>query len=396
MQRFNSYFMAALFAATALLFTACQKEQPQTVENTTVQPAASGFRSTVEPCTAFDEADFLINPNDAADQNVNYALYYLTYAYRQVNAQQPAAIAALKTAVQNSISYEVDLYAFANNQPTITATINSAVAAIAEQSTINFNYKTFLNPKLVHTQIQYKPMVVVPNAATADFGLPIYWAVAAQIDENIHPSKEDHIPVFYLDENGNCTFTTLGEAEAMALENPLFIIANGSLDAPYNQPRTQPTIITEENQEMTAPRNPNENTGHQNSHNRVIVPTYHRELVSVNYAFEGSGDLEFTTIAVVMAEGTTFINEARIFLSERIRRANVGSPIQRWLANIHPALFMREFASGGYNPNANGDCEIFMATYERDWGTSAKSLGSYCYDGNNRQRVTGERVYDHE
>ncbi len=371
--------LAALSMSAALFFTACQKEQTKTVENTTVQPAASGFRSTLEPCTEFDEADFLLNPNDAEDQNVNYALYYMTYAYRQVEAQHPTAITALKTAVQNSPAKEVDLYAFADNNPSITATINSAVAAIAEQSSVNFKYKTFLNPKLVHTQIQYKPFIVVPNAATADFGLPIYWAVGAQIDENIHPTKEDHIPVFYLDELGNCNFTALGEAEAMALANPLFIVTNGDLTVLSGvTPRSNFDVREEE----------------QKSGFRVLAPTFEQNLFLINQAYENSGRIDYAVIGLVRY--ATSNDGWLIDQGYRMNRNSLGLPMGVTFALVNHSA-MRPF--GQYNIMARQFCDAVIASFEYDWYARGKDFGRLCLlggSGNGLEPLNGRSKYADE
>lgn len=170
-------------------------------------------------------AELMSNSEDADEEKLNYQLFYLAEATRELILDDQFKQLILDLARDSKLG-TVYYSEIKDHAPALYDEINANLASknlsiesITENMThqpINPNYEY---PETAELEV-YEPAIYVPNFATADNQAK---AIISPNIEVLH-DDEDYIVVWYYDREGELGQTIINEQTALSTTNPVFIL----------------------------------------------------------------------------------------------------------------------------------------------------------------------------
>lgn len=220
---------------------------------------------------------------------------------------------------------------------------------------------------------EYVPCIFVYNIEELNPNLQPVISSGIPVNEELYPEFEDCYYFWVIQKDGSFEEIILSEEQAGLLLNPIFVVDNGLKDAENLNKGKR--LISDGNSDR--------------SQLKTNVKWVTNEF-KINYRYEGSGDSEFTMLAVRLSGSSDY---------ETLRKSN--NNLTDWLeiASVDKDDIGTTLSSGydhiAYFSEYGTYDKVFLQTYERDWIASKKFLGE-CRNAYQEFMFYGSVTYDDE
>jgi len=300
---------------------------------------------------SYDDVFHLIELNaDNEEVNLNYCLYYMSLCLEEIIKSKTNTELILNEAMQDA-GYEVSFEMLSELSPEINSTINSI---------LNFYSKEFgvsnlqeLSSKMKTHDIEYYPVIYVPNAEKADADLYPVISPGVQVEDDITKNRVDHYFAWLYNDDFNKTNISIGEEQAYSTNHPVFMVANKT---DWNGKEYIKSIGTKENRNISIPIKVNNSyTSYKANTTYPLYATYHYQF---NHTYENTGNIEYANARSLYVSGTVLYLDGEEW---DVDRDLVDIMLTRWsgIMESYPDLSC---------------CNAMFNTYEYDWGTALKNL----------------------
>jgi hypothetical protein len=236
-----------------------------------------------------------------------------------------------------------------------------SLAYIAE----NMTHRPILpNPDYPETaEIErYEPAIFIPNLKKADGEKQALLSPKVVADGDRYPELEDFIVTWYYTESGTLEEILVSEEASLNTSNPLFIIDNA-------QRFEKGTVVLDENFDDNSLT---DDTGATNGRSQTIIRFDSKELKIKNgYRYESAASSEYAIQGYrIESNGTVHwvYSGSGWKVIKDIKKNQIGTTV------LAPSLHANVWL-----PYSNN--KFFWNTFERDWYSSEKDLGSASFGG---------------
>lgn len=344
--------MLLLLAMSTIVFVSCKKE---TFDSGVDTLFTSEFKLNEIP---IDQVG--LNADDKEDELINQSLFQVAESLKTfATDQQFVDFTVRKAQANNGLVYFEEVFqAFPQME-----------AALSTDALANEN-----NP-FEHTGHLYKTALFVPNFEVAKTAqLPII-SPGIELYDDLKNNNPDIIFAWDVNEAGETVAINIGEKEAMKTARPLLALT-------LELCKQQSNGLTRE--DLTNGSLPNANDPTLVA--TRAVSSFSTYEFRINHRFESSGSSEFWCQSNRIDPNGTLhwinsSNGGRYHVAD-VKKNDIGKQLKKW----------KNFA-GNWTPY--GANAVFYNTYERDWYSSFKALGSGDANGST-VNYSGKRKYHNE
>lgn len=338
----------------------------------------------------------LDNPNDSDDEKINYHLYELSLATREM-IKDPGFNQTIIRMARSSEVGAANLLDLVFEEPIYYQKIDSVLFSNSGLTLKDMADDLTYTPIAPHpdypetSEIEhYVPAIFIPNLENIDDLLQPIISPGIEVDCALDEKIEDNIVAWYYADSSSSLVTEImiSEQTASQTANPLFVLDNAVTTLTTEQNITATPLITEGSQ--------------ANSGNQDGTLAFHSYEHKINYRYESGfrNRSEFTLQAIRIdpSGNVHWIHnqglggEPRIQIN-RIKTQYIGVTLLKWVE--HSPNF--EPWSNPWTPSfpQNGVNMVYWNTYERDWHRSSKGLGTVTHAGSTIN-LAGRRKYTSE
>ena len=314
---------------SSMFFSACEKEndlQTKTEIAVTEITTSSGIKLKKANLSIYD---LLKNPEDTQDEAMFYNLYYLASGY-------------LDFASDNNINLIIqnEILQTKNNEIKLDKLFESSLLKSSKNNSAIQVYQSLIKSTtslMLYNDINYYPGLYVLNSEIANFELSPIIAMGTDICAD-NEALEDHIPAWYIDEDGTKIEILLDQSTSETIANPVLIFTNNT-DYEYNANTDK--LYSSQNFKSTQGIN--------------SIPVFTQYKITNRY--ERSGRSEYKhSFTVLWNDGTTK-KSGWVMKIRNIRKRDIGK------------LFSNQYLKVPVNGVAS-----WFVTYEDDWYASRKDV----------------------
>lgn len=303
--------------------------------------------------------NLIINLNDKEDEKINTNLYYLMLSLKNLTNYTEFNYSVIELAKQNSFQ-TANLMTLTKNNKILNDIINNNLENEISKANNNLNVKSLqeIEQNLTYntgkTIEKYTPIIYIPNLKTCNPQKNPLFAISVSVNSDNDETIEENIIAYYYDESNVLHTTLLSEEEAMKTSNPIFIIDNGSMVLKENKINFQ----------------------NYSKENTKTVTSFHTHEYRINHRYENSGKSEFCITAAIIIDANTGLwvipkNNNTSLTKEwnkiaSVDKDDIGEDLGRWVR---------------FTNRDKDDKYIYFNTFERDWYSSRKNLGSGAGNG---------------
>ncbi|MBA3900449.1 MAG: hypothetical protein H0X62_09615 [Bacteroidetes bacterium] len=263
-----------------------------------------------------------------------------------------------------------------NRYPEIKVNIESVIKTYNGENT-NFDW---LTNQLVRRNINYIPVIYIPNIEVAStFSLPLV-SPGVEIEDveiNGEMIDDDLFSWQVVECGGLVSQIRLGESEAMAIQNPLFVISLDDNDS-MGLSNIETTVSEGDEVPMMS---------------LMSTTSFSSNEYKINHRYDKSNNSEFTitgkrrtppdsqgfTVWVNIFTSGIYNDPYKVLAS--VHKNQVGTQLYKWM----------HFANNWLPYSTN---LVYFNTYERDWFASPKKLGAHT--PNNALWMEGQMTFADE
>lgn len=387
------------FTLVAIGFASCKKE--------TKTPGESGNSELqfAPPFTYYvfgtdiTEDDFLKAPDDDACEKFNYVDYALTLGMLEIYQHHGDLLADLMSSMRGTPNLCYNLFQFASEHPAVNQIYDSVFAARFSNFSTYGDWKGFVQANYIY-DTTYIPYVRFANLGTIDFSLPAYAAAPLEINEEKFTNFDDDLPM-WINNGTSMLFTTINEANAALVQNPILLTANAFSGAENIQNPTVPDFPPIPSQQpkscgLTNPPSPH-------IHEKISHTKF-----KINHRYESAGRSEYNFVFIAaktyVQSNNNWGNWAGNIIQheKKVKKSEIGTTLFFNFEIFFPTYYASPFCidinmltlSHLYDKN------FVVAAYERDWAFFYKPILTVTYAGQpvqyeSRRRFYGDWYYWH-
>ncbi len=305
----------------------------------------------------------ILNPADKDDEKISYQLYNLSLAILPLIKDPVFTKNAIKLARKNK-NQTVSISDLAELDPNVKMLINNALKSSNTSIYELSKNMTYDNGESID---QYIPSIFIPNLSILDENLQPILSPNIEADSDKNPALEDKIVAWYYTADGDKKEILISEEESLKTLNPLFILDDASDFS--NQPSTA-TLSSVTSESTSA---------------KVQADVFESNQYRINHRYERRGKSDFTVMAYRIDPNGVIHwihhSSGRKIL-HRVKKKDIGKDLSGW-----------HFFSNKDTPYSTN--YYVYNTFERDWYSSPKPLGSFSANGVTLY-LEGRRRYDGE
>lgn len=397
-------YSSLFLALVGMAIVGCQKEQLESPTNLTSKKIEYRLNNIPIIENTQDVQILLTNPEDRDDEKINYHLYNLSIAVRELIKDKRFNATIIELA-KKSPTQTANLLDLKTTAPQFYERINQNLAEIRNndfrKSGSDYSIE-FIANDLTHTPVaphpdypetaeieEYVPAIFIPNLEQINSNLQPVISPNIEVNSTEDESIDDNIVSWYYTQTGELNEIILSEETSLNTSNPLFLIDNAVT-----------TLETKENKDFV-PLNLERNSSNAKSSyakSSLSFSSYEHSIESNSYRYEPwtSGKSEFAVNAYrIEPNGTVhwIYNGNGTKVISDIKKNQIGSIRNVW---SHHASDWKPW-SNPWTPNVTqyGVNMVYWNTFERDWNRSPKALGT-CSANGTTIYLAGRRKYDSE
>lgn len=362
-------FFSKLVCSLAISLSAlsCSQDENATPTPTTKSREIHSLDNVPLIENPHDVKKLLSLTDDKDDEKIFNFCYEIGLATRELIKDRTFTRSMIDLAKKNPIAvvYLIDLK---RDAPQYFQIINNNLAKHSlslEYIAENMTHRPVLpNPDYPETAAieRYEPAIFIPNLKKADGEKQALLSPKVVADGDRNPELEDFIVTWYYTESGMLEEILVSEEASLNTSNPLFIVDNA-------QRFEKGTIVLDENFDDRAPI---DDTPDTNGRLQTIIRFDSRELkIKSGYRYESAAASEYAI------QGYRIENNGTVHwvysgsgwkVIKDIKKNQIGSTV------VAPSLHAHVWL-----PYSNN--RFFWNTYERDWYSSEKGLGTATFGG---------------
>lgn len=336
MKMYVKFSILFLFSITIALISCNKEEISQSLKEEIPLERVDNFVKS-----KIDKVALTANKHDIEDENVNIKLYEISERLQQLINKQDIKKTILDAVKENNTDY-IKLTNLMESLPSLMALFNEN-----EVSGDLFNMK--------YQDIDYLPVINIPNIETADFTQNAMVSPGIEVPDDIENELIDNIFAWYFDSSNTLYEVIIGEKEALEMSNPLFVVSpQPANETEYlNIPNTNSSIDSE--------------NATLRDHRRLKGVLWQVKNPNHN---ENNGGLEYNVFI-----RPSHVNSSNIATDYNRENFQLNRTYVDNSSLIGNTLDVADF---NFDNTFSSTRDYQVVSYERDWGRSRKTVECNC------------------